>query len=87
MNIEKLVDLIFHRQKCTACGFYTVYQAIPAGDRATDSCTHCGHQVEIAWHPEIKGVFKNTERLLRDMEEILPELKGLKNPGDHILLD
>jgi transcription elongation factor Elf1 len=87
MIVERKVDPIPHRQKCPACGYYTVYQAVPAGDKATDTCTHCGHQVRIAWDQEIKAVFKNTERFLKNLEEILPELKELKNPGDHILLD
>ena len=87
MIIENRVEPVLHRQKCTACGYYTVYQAVPAGDRATDTCTHCGHRVEIAWQHEIKAAFKSAEKFLKDLEETLPELKELKNPGDHILLD
>lgn len=87
MQKIKEVEPIFHRQKCPACDYYTVYKAIPAGDKALDTCTHCGHQVAIVWHKEIKAVFKNTEKFLRNMEEMCPELKLLKNPGDHIKLD
>jgi rRNA maturation protein Nop10 len=87
MIVEKKVAPILHRQKCPACGYYTIYETVPAGNEATDTCTHCGYQVQIAWNSEIKALFKNTERSLRDLEEILPELKELKNPGDHILLD
>src|SRR4051794_17597380 len=87
MIIEKKVDPILHRQKCGACGYYTVYQAIPAGDTATDTCTYCGHQVQLNWHPDLRAAFKSNEKVLKDMEEIFPELEQLKSPGDHILLD
>jgi hypothetical protein len=87
MKVERKVDPILHRQKCPACGYFTYYRAIPEGDKATDTCTYCDHQVQIAWHSEIKAVYKNTERFLKDLEETLPELKELKNPGDHILFD
>lgn len=83
----KQAEPVLHRQKCPACEYYTVYQAIPAGDKALDTCTHCGHQVGIMWHHEIRSVFKNTEKFLRNLEDIYPELKDLKNPGDHIKLD
>jgi DNA-directed RNA polymerase subunit RPC12/RpoP len=87
MIVERKVDPILHRQKCPACGYYTFYQAVPSGNKASDTCTHCGHKVQIAWDKEIKAVFKNTEKFLKNLEEILPELKELKNPGDHIPLD
>jgi hypothetical protein len=68
MIVENRVDQpVLHRQKCPACGYYTVYRAVPAGDRATDTCTHCDHQVQIAWQQEIKAVFKSTERFLKDL--------------------
>jgi transcription elongation factor Elf1 len=87
MKIKKEVEPIQHRQKCPACGYYTVYQAVPAGEKAIDACTYCGHQVEIVWDQDIKAVFRNSEKLFRDLEEICPELKELKKPGDHIRLD
>lgn len=87
MIIEKSVEPILHRQKCPACGYYTFYMAVPAGETATDTCTYCGRQVEIVWNPDIKAVFRNTEKLLKNLEEAFPELMELKNPGDHILLD
>jgi Na+-translocating ferredoxin:NAD+ oxidoreductase RNF subunit RnfB len=87
MIIEKKVDPILHRQKCKQCGYYTVYQAVPAGEKAIDACTHCGYAVQIEWNHDIKAAFKNMEKFLRNLEEIYPELKGLKNPGDHIMLD
>ncbi len=87
MIVERGVKPILHRQKCSACGYYTVYEAVPAGSEATDTCTHCGFQAQIAWNSDIKGIFKNTEKFLRDLEQILPELKDLKNPGDHFLLE
>lgn len=87
MKIERPVDPILHRQKCTSCGYYTVYQAIPSGDRATDRCTHCGYEVVLEWHHDLKAAIKNTERLFRDMTELFPELAELKNPGDHIMLE
>jgi hypothetical protein len=87
MIIERAVEPVLHRQKCAACGFYTIYRAIPAGGRATDTCTHCDHQVSIPWHVEMKASYKSFERFLKDLEEVFPELQGLKNPGDHILLD
>jgi hypothetical protein len=87
MRIEKKIDPILHRQKCSGCGFYTVYQAVPAGDKAIDSCTHCGHAFEIVWNHEIKAAFKNKEKFLKNLAEIYPELDDLKNPGDHIKLD
>jgi hypothetical protein len=87
MIIEREVKPVLHRQKCSACGYYTIYRALPAGESATDTCTHCDHQVAIPWHGEMKALFKNSERFLKDLEEIFPELQELKNPGDHILLD
>ena len=83
----KEVDPILHRQKCFACGFYTVYSAVPTGDKATDTCTHCGHQVELAWHPDLRSAMKSQERALRELTEFFPELAQLQKPGDHILLD
>jgi len=87
MIIEKKVEPILHRQKCTSCGYYTVYQAVPSGDKAIDRCTHCGYEVMLEWHQDLKASIKNTEKLFRNMTEIFPELAELKNPGDHILLD
>jgi uncharacterized paraquat-inducible protein A len=87
MLIQRDVKPILHRKKCPACGYYTVYQAIPAGEKATDTCTHCRHEISLAWDKEIKAAIKNTEKMLRDLEEIYPELKTLKNPGDHTLLE
>lgn len=87
MQIEREVKPILHRQKCSACGYYTIYRAIPAGDKACDSCTYCGHTVEMPWFADLKSSIKNRERMLRDMSEMFPELNELKNPGDHILLD
>jgi hypothetical protein len=87
MIIERAVEPVLHRQKCSACGYYTIYRAVPTGERATDTCTHCDHQVAIPWHQDIKSLFKSSERFLKDLEEIFPELQGLKNPGDHILFD
>jgi hypothetical protein len=87
MIIAREVKPVLHRQKCSACGYYTIYRAIPAGESATDTCTHCDHQVAIPWHEEIKSLFKSSERFLKDLEEIFPELQELKNPGDHILFD
>lgn len=78
---------ILHRQKCLACGYYSVHEAVAAGDRGTDRCTHCGHEVELAWNQELKAIFKNTEKFLKNMEALIPELRDLKNPGDHILID
>ena len=87
MIVVKEVDPILHRQKCSACGYYTIYSAVPAGDKATDTCTHCGHQVELVWYPDLRVAFKSAEKTFRDLTEIFPELADLKNPGDHILLD
>jgi hypothetical protein len=87
MIIERAVEPVLHRQKCSACDYYTIYRAIPAGASATDTCTHCDHQLAIPWHGESKSSFKSFERFLRDLEGIYPELQQLKNPGDHILLD
>lgn len=87
MIIEREAGPVLHRQKCHGCGYYTFYRAVPAGDRATDTCTYCGHETSIAWNSEVKSVFKNTEKLLRDMREIFPELDQLREPGDHVLLE
>jgi hypothetical protein len=87
MIIERAVEPVLHRRKCSACGYYTIYRAVPAGESATDTCTHCDHHVAIPWHQDIKSLFKSSERFLKDLEGIYPELQGLKNPGDHILLD
>ncbi|MDO3378970.1 hypothetical protein [Geoalkalibacter halelectricus] len=87
MRVKRETKPILHRQKCAACNYYTLYQALPAGDQATDTCTHCGHQVTLAWDDGIKAAIKNTERMLKDLEEIYPELKALKAPGDHIRLE
>jgi len=87
MIVEREVKPILHRQKCLACGYYTIYSAVPAGDRATDTCTYCGHAVELVWYADIKSAFKSFEKMLKDMSEIFPELNELKNPGDHVLLD
>lgn len=76
-----------HRKKCPSCDYYTVYRATPVGDKAVDECTHCGHQIAIEWHSDLKMALKNTEKFLKNMEEMCPELKDLKNPGDHIKLD
>ena len=87
MQIEREVKPILHRQKCTACGYYTIHQATPSGERACDSCTHCGHTVEMLWFTDLKASIKNLERMLNDMADLYPELSELKKPGDHILLD
>ncbi len=87
MIVEREVKPILHRQKCLACGYYTIYSAVPAGDKATDTCTYCGHTVELVWYADIKSAFKSFEKMLKDMSEIFPELNELKNPGDHVLLD
>ena len=87
MQIERKVEPILHRQKCSACGYYTVYSVVPMGDKAIDTCTHCGHAVQLVWYPDLKAALKNTEKLFEDLTEIFPELNKLKNPGDHILLD
>lgn len=86
-RIIKEIEPFLHRQKCPGCGFYTVYEVFPQGDKAIDTCTHCGHQMQILWHHEIKAVFRNSEKFFRNMEEIYPELAQLKNRGDHIKLD
>jgi rRNA maturation protein Nop10 len=83
----KEVDPILHRQKCSACGYYTVYSAVPAGDKATDTCTHCGYQVELVWYPDLRAALKSQERVLEGLAEFFPELADLQKPGDHILLD
>lgn len=83
----KEVDPILHRQKCKACGYYTVYSAVPAGDKATDTCTHCGHQVELVWYPDLRAALKSHEKALRDLTEFFPELEQLQKPGDHIMID
>ncbi len=87
MIIEREVKPILHRQKCSACGYYTIHRAVPQGERACDSCTHCGHTVELLWFADLKAAIKNFERLLNDLSEIYPELNDLKEPGDHIMLD
>jgi Na+-translocating ferredoxin:NAD+ oxidoreductase RNF subunit RnfB len=87
MIIVKEVDPILHKQKCLACGYYTIYSAVPSGDKAIDTCTHCGHAVELVWYPDLRAALKSSERMLRDLTELFPELAELKNPGDHILLD
>lgn len=87
MIIKRETKPLLHRQKCSACDYYTLYRAIPAGEKATDTCTHCGHQVTLAWDNEIRATIKNTEKILTDLEEIYPEIKDLKEPGDHIRLD
>lgn len=86
MIIKREAKPVLHRQKCQACQFYTVYRAEPSGDKALDTCTSCGHQIEIAWNAEIKAILKNTEKMLKDLEDIYPELKELKEPGDSIQL-
>lgn len=87
MIIEKKVDPILHRQKCSSCGYYTIYRAIPSGDKATDTCTHCGYELVLDWFPDLRKILKNKEKLFQDMSGIFPELAALKNPGDHIKLD
>lgn len=86
MIIKREAKPVLHRQKCMACQFYTFYRAEPSGDKAIDTCTSCGHQVEIAWNNEIKAIFKNTEKMLKDLEELYPELRDLQKPGDFIKL-
>jgi len=86
MIVVKEVEPILHRQKCTACGYYTIYSAVPAGDKAIDTCTYCGHHVELVWYPDLGAALKSAERTLRDLTELFPELGELKKPGDHILL-
>jgi hypothetical protein len=87
MIIKREVKPILHRQKCSKCEFYTVYQTVPVGEKAISTCTHCQHMMEIPWDHEIKAAFKNKEKFLQGLEEFYPELKDLKNPGDHISLD
>jgi hypothetical protein len=87
MIIKREAKPVLHRQKCKACDYYTFYRAVPAGDQAIDTCTSCGHQIEIAWNEEIKAIFKNNEKLLRDLESVYPELQKLKEPGNRIRLD
>jgi hypothetical protein len=84
---KREVKPILHRQKCKNCDFYTVYQAVPVGEKAIDTCTHCQYAVEIPWDHEIKAAFKNKEKFLKGLEEFYPEIAELKNPGDHISLD
>jgi hypothetical protein len=86
MIIVKEVDPILHRRKCTACGYYTIYSAVPAGDKATDTCTHCQHQIELVWYPDLRVALKSAEKTFRDLTELFPELGELQKPGDHILL-
>ncbi len=87
MITKREVKPILHRQKCKNCNFYTVHRVIPAGEKAVDTCTHCQHAVEIPWDHEIKASFKNKEKFFKNLEELYPELRDLKNPGDHISLD
>ncbi|UFS69404.1 hypothetical protein LPW11_16070 [Geomonas sp. RF6] len=87
MIIEKKIDPILHRQKCHACGYYTIYEAIPTGDTATDTCTYCGHQVQLNWYSDLRAAIKSNEKWFKDMAAVVPELDQLKNRGDHILLD
>lgn len=86
MILVKQADPILHRQKCSVCGYYTIYNAIPAGDKATDTCTYCGHQVELVWYPDLRSALKSAERTFRDLSALFPELSELQKPGDHILL-
>ncbi len=85
--VEKKIGPVLHKQKCKGCDYYTIYSALPSGEKAIDTCTHCGYAVEIPWHFEMKSVFKNADKFLKNLEEICPELKDLKNPGDHIKFD
>ncbi len=87
MILEKKAKPVLHRQKCPGCGYYTFYRAEPTGEKATDTCTACGHQVEIAWHADIKAIFNNSEKLFRDLEAVCPELKELQKPGDRVRFD
>lgn len=86
MIIVKEVAPILHRRKCAGCGYYTIYSAVPAGDKATDTCTHCQHQIELVWYPDLRAALKSAERTFRDLTELFPELGELQKPGDHIHL-
>ncbi len=77
---------MLHKHKCQACSYYTIFQITPMGHKATNTCTHCGDEQTIPWDNEIRSMFKQTQKALKDMEEFCPELKDLKEAGDHVLI-
>jgi hypothetical protein len=74
------------RNKCEACGFWTVFRVTVRYFKAHETCTYCGCETTIRWNGEAKDLVCRNEKLLTDLESICTELQLLKKPGDHVRL-
>jgi hypothetical protein len=75
-------------KKCPACGHWAVFEFAIFCKRATERCTHCRYTAQnIAWDAEARQRFEDDKARLAALSEKHPQLRELKQPGDHLELD
>ncbi len=75
-------------KKCPECGHWAVFEFSIFCQRAAETCTHCRYALaNVAWDREARNKFEDDRALLGQLCEKFPQLRDLKQPGDHVKID
>ncbi|MBV1950719.1 MAG: hypothetical protein KUG64_00785 [Cycloclasticus sp.] len=72
---------------CTHCHHWTITVIEHDSKEATFTCSHCQNTFKMPWDTDTRFLIRSIRHSLKKRTKQYPELKTLKAPGDHILLE